>query len=146
MIIDTRETLEGQVFQADICVIGAGPAGVTLAREFIGTKTHVCLLESGGINQDLDIQDLSYGDNVGEEFLPLKDIRNRQFGGNSNIWSIKFGRKKYRQWELGIRYVPLDDIDFKKRDWVRILGDFCQAIRVLLLKLLFMTCGGSREA
>ena len=74
MIIDTRETLEGQVFQADICVIGAGPAGVTLAREFIGTKTHVCLLESGGINQDLDIQDLSYGDNVGEEFVTTPKV------------------------------------------------------------------------
>ena len=122
MIIDTRETLEGQVFQADICVIGAGPAGVTLAREFIGTKTHVCLLESGGINQDLDIQDLSYGDNVGEEFLPLKDIRNRQFGGNSNIWAIKLGRKEDRQWELGVRYAPLDDIDFKQRDWVPYSG------------------------
>ncbi|MBW4484241.1 MAG: GMC family oxidoreductase [Tildeniella torsiva UHER 1998/13D] len=122
MIIDTREISADHVLKADICIIGAGPAGVTLAREFLGTENHVCLLESGGISQDLDIQDLSYGDNIGEEFLPLKDIRNRQFGGNSNIWSIKLGRKEDRQWEIGVRYVPLDDIDFEQRDWVPYSG------------------------
>ncbi|MFQ4137180.1 GMC oxidoreductase [Nodosilinea sp. PGN35] len=104
--------------KADVCIIGSGPAGITLAREFLGTENHICLLESGGIGQDLDIQDLSYGDSIGEEFLPLKDVRNRQFGGNSNIWSIKLGRKADRQWEIGVRYVPLDDIDFDQRDWV----------------------------
>lgn len=118
MIIDTRKISADHILKADICIIGAGPAGVTLAREFLGTENHVCLLESGGISRDLDIQDLSYGDNIGEEFLPLKDIRNRQFGGNSNIWSIKLGRKEDRQWEIGVRYVPLDEIDFEARDWV----------------------------
>ncbi|MEA5452686.1 GMC family oxidoreductase [Leptolyngbya sp. CCNP1308] len=118
MIVDSREISENQVVESDICIIGSGPAGVTLAREFIGTTNHVCLLESGGISQDAEIQDLSHGYSIGEEFLPLKDIRNRQFGGNSNIWSIKLGRKEDRQWKIGVRYVPLDDIDFEKRDWV----------------------------
>lgn len=118
MITDSREIPENHVVKADICIVGAGPAGVTLAREFIGTAHHVCLLESGGISQDPAVQDLSDGNSIGEEFLPLKDIRNRQFGGNSNIWSIKLGRKEDRQWEIGVRYVPLDDIDFEKRDWV----------------------------
>ncbi|WP_035993075.1 GMC oxidoreductase [Leptolyngbya sp. KIOST-1] len=122
MIVDIREVPEGQVCKADICIIGSGPAGVTLAREFIGTNNQVCLLESGGISQDTEIQDLSHGSSIGDPFLPLKDIRNRQFGGNSNIWSIKLGREDDRQWKIGVRYVPLDKIDFEQRDWVPYSG------------------------
>ncbi|MGG6242246.1 GMC oxidoreductase [Nodosilinea sp. AN01ver1] len=118
MIIDARALSANHTLKTDICIIGSGPAGITLAREFIGSNNQVCLLESGGISQDLDIQDLSDGDIIGEKFLPLKAIRNRQFGGNSNVWAIKLGRQDDRQWKIGVRYVPLDDIDFVQRDWV----------------------------
>ena len=44
---------------AEICIVGAGPAGITLAREFIGCKTTVAIIESGGLNFDARIQELN---------------------------------------------------------------------------------------
>ncbi len=118
MIIDSRKISENQVVESDICIIGSGPAGITLARSLAGLSSHVCLLESGGIEQDEAIQDLSDGPTFGDDFLPIKGTRNRQVGGNSNIWSIKLHRKADRDWEIGVRYAPFDDVDFEQRDWV----------------------------
>ncbi|HUZ77105.1 MAG TPA: FAD-dependent oxidoreductase, partial [Chloroflexota bacterium] len=32
--------------QADVCIIGGGPAGLTIARELAGGDLRICLLES----------------------------------------------------------------------------------------------------
>ena len=48
MIIDARAEETGTVVNADVCIVGGGVAGITLAREFLGTPFEVCLLESGG--------------------------------------------------------------------------------------------------
>ena len=53
MIIDARAEETGTVVNADVCIVGGGLAGITLAREFIGTPFEVCLLESGGLQQDV---------------------------------------------------------------------------------------------
>jgi choline dehydrogenase-like flavoprotein len=37
---------------ADVCVIAAGPAGITLAREFVGENFKVMLLEEGRFEFD----------------------------------------------------------------------------------------------
>ena len=118
MLIDSRDLPEGYTIKTDICIVGSGPAGITLARELASSSNHVALLESGGLTPDPDIQDLSMGNTVGDDFLPLQATRNRQVGGNSNVWSIKLNRLQNRQWEMGVRYIPLDDLDFQQRDWV----------------------------
>lgn len=122
MLIDSRELPPNHVIETEVCIIGSGPSGVVLARELANTSSHVCLLESGGISQDSDIQNLSFGQTIGDPFLSIQATRNRQFGGNSNVWSIKLGREADRQWKIGVRYVPLDDIDFEHRDWVPYSG------------------------
>ena len=48
MIVDARSLPQNQVVETDICIVGAGTAGMTLARECIGQEFRVCLLESGG--------------------------------------------------------------------------------------------------
>lgn len=118
MLVDSRDLTEGHIVKTDVCIIGAGPSGITLARELANTSSHVTLLESGGVSQDPAIQDLSFGNTIGDDFLPLQITRNRQFGGNSNVWSIKLDRLENRHWQMGVRYVPLDNIDFQQRDWV----------------------------
>ena len=48
MLSDAGELASDQLIEADVCVVGAGPAGITVARELIGSDVRVCLLESGG--------------------------------------------------------------------------------------------------
>ena len=52
MILDGRELEAGTRLETDICVIGAGPAGIALANELDGSGIDVCLLESGGLDFD----------------------------------------------------------------------------------------------
>jgi choline dehydrogenase-like flavoprotein len=113
MFVDARSLPVDQVIETEVCIVGSGPAGITLAREFIGQKTKVCVVESGGLDVDPQNQALSEGFTVGDPFLTIRDTRHRQFGGNSNIWSIKMGNG-----QIGVRYVPLDEIDFEQRDWI----------------------------
>ena len=77
MQLDLREVEDGRVFEADVCVVGAGPAGITIARELIGTTLKVVLLQSGGTGWEDDIQSLYDGQLAGDEYLPLDSCRSR---------------------------------------------------------------------
>lgn len=113
MLIDARNLALDEVVKADVCVVGSGPAGITLAREFAGHNARVVLLESGGLELDARAQELNDMRTVGDPFLSPRLTRHRQFGGNSNVWAIKIGNG-----EIGVRYAPLDEIDFERRDAV----------------------------
>lgn len=99
------------LIESDICIIGAGPAGLTLAHEFIGTNFNVSLLESGGLSKNLRTQKLSEGTLSGDLSEPIDQTHIRQVGGTANHWIIKMADKRY-----GYRYAPFDEIDFKKRE------------------------------
>ncbi|WP_180126233.1 GMC oxidoreductase [Rhodoferax sp. BLA1] len=74
-------------FYADLVIIGAGAAGITLARQFANTRTSVLLLESGGLELEEDQQDLCRGALVGLPSQPLDVSRVRYFGGATNRWA-----------------------------------------------------------
>lgn len=104
MLIDFAEVADDTCLITDICIIGAGAAGITLARGLSGRGLKICIVESGGFDHDPITQSLGVGDSVGMPYYELQDSRLRFFGGTTNIW--------------GGRCAPLDDIDFAKRDWV----------------------------
>ena len=93
-----------ETVEVDVCIVGGGAAGITLAREFIGTSLSVCLLESGGLTLRPEDQALYAGQVVGEDYHALERCRLRFFGGTTNHW--------------GGTCRPLDDIDFQRRSWV----------------------------
>ena len=74
-------------FSADLVIVGAGAAGITLARQFANTSTSVLLLESGGLERDDAQQDLYKGSQPGLQALPLHVSRLRYFGGSTNHWA-----------------------------------------------------------
>ena len=89
MIFDA-ETLPATWFEErafDVCVIGSGPAGLTLARSLAAKGHHVALLEGGGSDITWDSEELYEGDSVGSPYWPLTACRKRFFGGSSNCWS-----------------------------------------------------------
>lgn len=112
MFIDARELAEDTVVDADICIVGAGPAGITLAREFIGLRHNVILLESGGLRLDGSLQALGQpGENRIADAGPL--AARRQFGGNASSWTVNTDRGKN-----SVRLARLSESDFKARDWI----------------------------
>ncbi len=70
----------------DVCVVGAGPAGITLSRSLAKHNRNVCLLEGGGLSASRESQDLYRGDVIGFNYAPLDVTRLRFFGGSSNHW------------------------------------------------------------
>jgi len=104
MLLDISELEADKAVEADVCIAGAGAAGVTLARRFLQTGTRVLLLESGGTDFEPQIQALAEGENTGLPYYSLADARLRFFGGTTAIW--------------GGRSAQMDAIDFRRRSWV----------------------------
>jgi choline dehydrogenase-like flavoprotein len=114
MLTDARTLAAGTRRDVDVCVVGAGAAGITLALELMGSGLRVLLLESGGEEEDPATQDLYAGDSVGRPIttldspLRLEQMRLRYLGGTTNHWA-GFCR-------------PLQAIDFEERDHLAVSG------------------------
>ena len=88
MIVDAAGT-DRTAFAAgfDVCVVGAGPAGITLARRLAAAGASIALMEAGGLEISAELQDVYSGTNVGLEYFELDVARLRYFGGTSNHWA-----------------------------------------------------------
>jgi choline dehydrogenase-like flavoprotein len=108
VIGDGRKIESGTVLETDVCIVGAGPAGIVIALELAKTSLKVCLLESGGFDPELATQSLYKGTLTGQPYFDLDGCRFRLFGGSTNRW--------------GGWCRPLEPIDFERRDWVERSG------------------------
>lgn len=104
MLIDTRTLDQDSLIDTTVCIIGGGPAGITLALEMEAMGIPACLLESGGLQPDDATRDLYRGEDVGLPYLFADGCRSRYLGGSSNCW--------------GGWCRPLDPWDFNRRDWI----------------------------
>ncbi len=104
MHIDARTLDDGSIIEGDLCIVGSGAAGISMALEWKNTPYTVILLEGGGFNVDADIQDLYAGESVGQRYYPLQSARLHFFGGTTGHWA---------GWTS-----DYDPQDFEKRDWV----------------------------
>ena len=73
--------------QTDICIVGGGAAGITLAKDLSNSGIKVSVLESGGMQYEGKTQDMYKGKNIGQPYIPLNVTRLRFFGGSTNHWS-----------------------------------------------------------
>lgn len=104
MLSDGRQVREGALLEADVCIVGAGAAGITIARQLSGGGLDVVMLESGGVVADAETQALYAGRIFGRAYFRLDESRTRRFGGSTHCWS---GMCR-----------PLASHDFEARDWV----------------------------
>jgi choline dehydrogenase-like flavoprotein len=119
MLRDGRAIPENELVETDLCIIGAGPAGISIAREFVGSRLRVCLLESGGARPIRAAQRLNDGRSVGYPYYTLESARARAFGGSSAHWwhqTDEDGRPYL--WRSG----PLDPVDFDSRPGIAHTG------------------------
>ena len=96
----------------DLCIVGTGPVGMTLAMEFERFGDEVLVLESGGRKVDPATAESSRAQIVDPNRHAAMEIAVcRALGGTS--------------WTWGGRCVPFDDIDWMQRDFV---ADACWPI------------------
>lgn len=85
MILDARNPDVSLNRTTELAIVGAGPAGLVLARE-LSEFTPVLLIESGGVAPDPQVAALQEGESTGIDY-PLTETRSRGFGGSSSLWA-----------------------------------------------------------
>ena len=104
-IQDLRAIPADATLEADVCVVGSGPAGATVALELANGNSKVIVVESGGLQRDTEVDQLNEIENTGwPRIMDQWLVRNRMLGGTSNTWAD--------------RCAPFDEIDYQARDWV----------------------------
>lgn len=91
----------------DVCIVGSGPAGLTLAAELADTGKRICILESGLNNKTAFADSLRRARSDGDVTIKVSS-RERVFGGASLTW--------------GGLSAPLDPIDFSNRSFLSVSG------------------------
>ena len=113
MLTDGRSLSANTVLKVDLCVIGTGPAGLTIAQELSGSGLQILLLERG----DVSDEPVDLPSNLEFESphfpSPVESIHH-QFGGMAGAWNVRM----LDGVTPAARYLPLDPIDFETRDWV----------------------------
>jgi len=99
----------GSELQTDVCIVGAGAAGISLALALAGTGLQVMLVEGGQLHPDAASQRLYEGELADPAaHSPPAFYRQRRWGGSTTIW--------------GGRCVPFDPQDFECREYVKDSG------------------------
>jgi choline dehydrogenase-like flavoprotein len=104
VLIDARELPVGATVRTRVCVVGAGPAGLTVADELTQSGLDVCVLEAGSEKEDRTIRRSYNGENGDPFYYRLDRTRAWGFGGSSQRWHSK-----------GVRLHPMQPIDFEAR-------------------------------
>ena len=95
--------------RCDVCIIGSGPAGMTITRELSDTPLRVTLLESGRTERQDETDALNEIESVGwPRVMDQWLVRNRVVGGSSRTWKG--------------RCAPFNEIDLRFRDWIPYSG------------------------
>lgn len=104
MILDLEKThIEAGNF--DVCIVGAGAAGLYLAMQLIGHGMRVLLLEGGAENRfERRSKTLNKSEIVGLPFAGAHSGRSRNLGGSTATWAGQI--------------MELDEMDFGQRSWV----------------------------
>ena len=101
MLLDFAEGGQDLLLDADLCVVGGGAVGLTIARELSRSGLRICVLETGGLDRDPVADGLNATTSAGSPTLDFQTTRPRVFGGSTAEW--------------GGMCCPLDECDFETR-------------------------------
>jgi len=107
--IDASAAVEGLSLSADVCIVGAGPIGLSLAEALGQDGREIILIESGGRNPRHELVELNTGEGAGDADPLLTESRCRGPGGTAALWNTAlYGA-------MSAKYTALDPIDFQSR-------------------------------
>lgn len=104
MIVDLAREAVLPNFPPDVCIVGAGAAGIVLATELVRQNRRVLLLESGGAVVEPEAQALNVFEHAGQLRREAHIGRFRALGGTTTAW--------------GGQVLELDAEDFDRRSWI----------------------------
>jgi len=105
VIGNARKLPANAVVESDICIVGGGAAGITIAHELERSTRRVVVLAGGDRRERPDDRDLYRGEIApGTSHEPLEEGRRRKWGGTTSAWHG--------------RCVPFDPIDLEHRSWI----------------------------
>ena len=104
MIRELTDLGETSTLEADVCIVGAGAAGLALAAALLDTGWRVIVLESGRARPDAFGAGLNELESVGLPHDGGSDGRVRAFGGTTSAW--------------GGQLLPLRASEIEQREWV----------------------------
>src|SRR3954470_11592968 len=136
MILDAEQGFGQEPPRYDVCIVGAGAAGITLALELEATGLRVCLLEAGGAVYEPETQRLFEGQVRGHNYPPLRDTRVGALGGSTTVWAgwcrplepidfddWPFGLDELRPWYARAHEISgLAAFDYDPEHWADVLG------------------------
>jgi choline dehydrogenase-like flavoprotein len=129
--IDDLAHLGGsQNFECDLLIIGGGPAGLTIAREFFDHSTRVLVLESGLLEEEPQFDALNTLESIGEPKSVAQISRRVRFHSTSSgLWShssqpygVRCRALGGSSWAWAGKSAAFDEIDFEYRPWVPYSG------------------------
>jgi choline dehydrogenase-like flavoprotein len=114
------------LFETDLVIVGGGPAGLTIAREFFDSSVRVLVLESGLLAETPDHAALTEVESIGEpNGVQKRERRTRFHGASAPFWSQELQPYGVRCRALGGsthawagKSAAFDAIDFAARPWV----------------------------
>lgn len=85
--IDLKDYEESESSGFDLCIIGSGPAGISLASKFIDTNINVAILESGITSLSQRHDKLNEAHSIGKREIDPIESRSRRYGGAMHLWA-----------------------------------------------------------
>ncbi|MEO8540697.1 MAG: GMC family oxidoreductase [bacterium] len=116
---DSSTIASGATLDFDVCVVGAGPAGIVLAESLSRSGLRIGVLESGGERPAPKTQEFAAGESSGIPYYRLERARTRAFGGSSWQWSDGGSNWPHAG---GMRARALESLDIEARPEVPFSG------------------------
>jgi choline dehydrogenase-like flavoprotein len=107
MQLDARTLPDRATLDAELCIVGAGPAGLALAADLVDSPARIIVVESGSWETEPAAQLLNLVRVEGDPHAGLQVSRCRQIGGTSRTWNMPLAPSH------GAKFVPLDALDFR---------------------------------
>jgi choline dehydrogenase-like flavoprotein len=129
-IVSLKNIEAGTSIEADLIIIGGGAAGITIARELRGQNLKIAILESGGLSETPENEQLNAVEITEQPNTPSQVARRKDFHGQlPQLWSHEVQPFGVRCRVLGGstaawagKSAPFDPIDFTKRPWLENSG------------------------
>ena len=104
MILDLERDVLPDSLQAQVCIVGAGAVGLSMAVALARLGVDVLLLEAGGAQLESANQAMHEGESTGHPFESVDVGRYRVLGGSTSFW--------------GGQVIAFDDFVIGERPWV----------------------------